>query len=417
MPSIFAKGRRASESCPPMPVPDESYLRNKRSSIDVSHLDKKDMRPPPSASAKFKAFLGTMGDRPEPDEAKRDSLRKRLSSPSTFFNKPQADGQSPPIPAIEAMDRYHNPAPRAALPNGAEYPSPTVFPENFSLSGTNSPEAASPRRGSVSWQPSYPLVVDDAYAEVPPDGRAPNGMVSPTTAMASENAHRRSNELHTPSPEELSAWPAMKPASKPLTPPPTQAPLPTPPSSAVSQGRSPTQPARSSPAPRLSVNFNTGESNGLMAPQPAPTRFSSSDSPTALTPTNPAAPAVSRSRPDMPLRRPTLIQSPPMPQPIKNLPTLTGWQGFNKGAGGMVTPNWGALAKEGGPKTPGGMGGMMSNGPRTPGWPTMTPGGPKTPGLSGFPFSTTSVVQNNSRVKKAMSEDELRRAKRAMVSF
>ncbi len=106
-----------------------------------------------------------------------------------------------------------------------------------------------------------------------------------------------------------------------------------------------------------------------------------------------------------------------MPQPIKNLPTLTGWQGFNKGAGGMVTPNLGALAKEGGPKTPGGMGGMMSNGPRTPGWPTMTPGGPKTPGLSGFPFSTTSVVQNNSRVKKAMSEDELRRAKRAMVSF
>lgn len=379
-----------------LPVPDDSHLRSKRASMDFPNSDRS-AGPPPSASAKLRSFLGSKG---EPDEAKKASLRKRLSSASGFFTKNNADEAAPAVVSSEPQL-----PPGAAAPNGTQTFFPTLFPENFSLSNTASPEAPTPRRGSVSWQPSYPTVVDDAYADIPPDGFARNGVSSPT--MPSENARRRSAVLlNTPSPEELSAWPAMQPSTKNVTPPQTQTSLPTPPSSAVSPRRSLIE-YTSSASPELSLNL---ESTSLSVSHPP------SDFPRSTPTLNPTTPAAARgdSRP-MPLRRTTLIQSPPMPQPIKNLPTMTGWSGFNQQAGGAATPGWGALAREGGPKTPGGFG-SMANGPRTPGWAAMSPGGPKTPGLSGFPFSTASLVTNNSKEKKSMSEEELRRARRAMVS-
>lgn len=390
MPSIFAS-RRASESLDPMPVPDDLHMRHKRSSMDIHHFEKRDSGPPVSASAKLKSFLGK-GNKGDGDDAKRESIRKRLSSPSSFFTKTPSED---PVLSTEAADRYQDLAPRY---DDRPFPSPTLFPENFSLSTTASPEAPFPRRGSASWQPSYPTVLngDDSSGQA--------GIGIPSIPVASENAQRRtSGLLNTPSPEELSAWPAMEPATKIRTPPQTQAPLPTPPPSAIPQGRS-SESISPSSAHKPSLIMNLPPNGYLFGDltQPAP----SSPTPGPVTPSA----ALPRSRPDMPARRTTLIQSPPMPQPIKNLPTLTGWQGSSRE--GPTTPGWGALAREGGPKTPGG---LQPGGPKTPGW-GMLSAGPKTPGLAGFPFSTSSVTTNQSKEKKAMSEDELRRAKRAMVS-
>lgn len=410
MPSLFGRNRRASEVLPPTSSPDDARLRAKRGSVDMPQIDRSAGGPPVSASAEFRSFLGSKGDKGGGEEFKKESLRKRLSSPSTFFSK-----SSPDTLPTDA-DLYQDLPPGAATANGSRLASPPLFAESFSLSNTASPESASPRRGSVSWQPSYPTVVDEAYGDIPPDSLSRNGISSPP--LPSENAQRRSTELlNTPSPEELSAWPAMEPAARRITPPQTQVPLPTPPPSAISQPRSATS------APRLSLSLGTPGLTGSdfttassAVPIKTPVKSADSPLPTPSTPTG--LKSTTRPRPDMPKRRTTLIQSPPMPQPIKNLPTLTGWSGFNKEVGGAATPSWGALAKEDGPKTPGGLGGNMPNGQRTPGWGAMmSPGTPRTPGGAGFPFSTAAIVTNKSKEKSAMTEDELRRARRAMVSL
>jgi len=121
---------------------------------------------------------------------------------------------------------------------------------------------------------------------------------------------------------------------------------------------------------------------------------------------------VKKTRPNVPIRRTTLIQSPPMPQPIQNLPSMVGWPAFMKD-GIPGTPGWGQLAREGGPKTPG------WSGTRTPGFMSpRTSGAPGTPGASGFPFSLppTTVGQNKGKGREMMSEEDLRKARRAMVS-
>ena len=497
MPSVFARNRRASDPLNSMPFPDDSQLRQKRGTLDGT-------RPPVSASGKFRSFLAK-GEVVQKDEGKKDSLRKRLTSPSTFFHKNATEEQLSHFPASDVPDGNPTLPPGAAPPNGA-YSSPrpdsvsasrgapsqgsasaqpsylvndgfdassdgrngmapkptdakeslrkrlsspstffhkkaseepssstpasaapdrsqalpsgaapsrsaqdrSLLPKDSSLSGSASPEVPSPRRESASWQPSYPTVVDDD--DIPSHGGAQNTMSF--SSGLNENAQRRAGEcLDTPSPEELSAWPAMKSAPKPITPPET---VPTPPPSATSQGRS--HPASPGSGRRPSLSLNLDPSGSLTA-EPArrdapavPLNNSSASTPST------AAHGSVRPRPDMPVRRITLIQSPPMPQPIKNLPTLAGWQGLNKESGGQATPSWGVLAKEGGPRTPGGFGGMQSNGARTPGLGWVSPGGPRTPNVMGFPFSTTSVVQNRSKEKSTMSEEELRRAKRAMVS-
>jgi hypothetical protein len=118
-------------------------------------------------------------------------------------------------------------------------------------------------------------------------------------------------------------------------------------------------------------------------------------------------------RPAILSRKTTHIHSPPMPQPIKNLPTLSGLPGFNvnmaqgQGADGQ--------AQVLGQRTPAGL-------PRTPGWGGFgmsgTPTGsapPRTPG-GGFPWAMgMGMGDKKDKGKQAMSEEELRKMKRAMV--
>ena len=419
MPTLFARTRRYSES---VTSPTDSQAQQKRGSVDLPNAGKRGIGAPPSASAKFKSFIRSKGDT---DTEKRDSLRKRLSSPSTFFSRSNgAEESMPSVSPLEATDRYLNVSPRETIPDGAHRTSPNsnLSPENFAISRTTSPEATYPRRGSVSWQPSYPTAVDDAYADVPPDGLARDGFTSFTTMATSENNLRRTGEQvyqgGLPSPEDLPGWPALNPAAKTSTPPQT---FPTPPPSVVSPGRSSTQPSPvlREPTPPTaplssmkSINGTTvgsgsageGSTLAIVTPSVLPGRPAR------------ATARATQSRPDMPPRQSTIIRSPPMPQPIKNLPTLVGWSGFKDETAGTNSPGWGELAREGGPKTPGGFGGMGPNGAKSPVWGLMSPSGPRTPGLTGFPFSTSSVVTNKSKEKGAMSEDELRRARRRMVS-
>ena len=159
------------------------------------------------------------------------------------------------------------------------------------------------------------------------------------------------------------------------------------------------------------------------APPKPDTTSTTFTSPTSISLPSRSSPRASAEstpakRPGIPTRRTTLIQSPPMPQPIKNLPTLAGWPGFMK-EGIPGTPGWNAAKENGVPKTPGWSGGGA---PRTPGWGgLMSPGGsrpPGTPGGSGFPFTLplTVIGQNKPKDKSGMSEEELRRERRAMVS-
>jgi hypothetical protein len=183
------------------------------------------------------------------------------------------------------------------------------------------------------------------------------------------------------------------------------------PTSPVSQSS-----GQSSGRPVLSLVTSGGSNEAQFTAEPSSAvsqRSSRVSSPLARA-SAPTSALPGRPRPDMPTRRTTLISSPPMPQPIKNLPTL------NLGSAGIGWPNF--MLREGsvpgtpqasGTRTPNWSGGVT---PRTPGWGGLTsPGGrvPGTPSAGGFPFSlpTTNPTQT-----KRLSEDELRRAKRAMVS-
>lgn len=322
-----------------------------------------------------------------------------------------------------------------------------------------------------SWTPSYPLVIPhDQYAEVAPDGQAPpSAVLSAPVPTVDENSHRRSGNFTGSKPsaeEEIASWPAMQPdmpaggvkktgevkaAIRPTatlenglwtppssaeavpvtspfkastdtaaTTPANQAASPTSPGSpnqAVSP-RSPGSPSRpplniltSPTSPGRPLDSADISSPTSTNPTPTPLSTSATASPTTSPPLSGIAakgsPAI---RPGGPSRRTTLITSPPMPQPIKNLPTMAGWPGFNLAqASGSSTPGWGALAREGGPKTPGGMFGQM---PRTPGAFGQTP---RTPGAgaTGFPFATQLPKQ---KAQGPMTEEELRKMRRAMVS-
>jgi hypothetical protein len=144
----------------------------------------------------------------------------------------------------------------------------------------------------------------------------------------------------------------------------------------------------------------TAVGNGITQPE-TPISATLATPLTATSPTGEASPGTV-ARPAKPVRQRTnLITSPPMPQPIKNLPTLAGWS-FGPGPASPATPRtpgWGSLARDGGPRTPGG---MMASPVRTPGT-----------GSSGFPFSIPMPRQTS---RGPMSDGELRKAKRAMVS-
>ncbi|WRT67119.1 uncharacterized protein IL334_004085 [Kwoniella shivajii] len=459
MPSVFSRNRRASDAPPSsFGKPDDSPSRPKRLSIDIITHNGTNGSPPPSGG-KIKAFFG-VGQPPDTD-VKNSSLRKKLTSPSTFF-KSSVDLSSPPpskatpkTPPQSSSDdpalaRYTDLSPRAnRSPNNERFASPSLAPENFALASTSSPEGTprqsrDGRRNSVTWQPSYPLVVpDDEYVNISPDGHAaPNGRSSLGSALtpSNENSRRRSLDAMN----GLANWPAMKPTVKPITPPTSaetipktpprqQAPLPTPPLSSPSPrsgGLHPPDFASGRRRPSLSIDISdvaapgstaalaaAQEEQSKPAAQPATNArpssmarvshvslndnvFTTSSSSVPASPMN-----SSRPRPNPPSRKSTLIQSPPMPQPIKNLPTLQGWPGFPQASAGISTPKtpgWGSLAREGGPKTPGFLG---------------TPSGQRTPGgINGFPFSLPPVMTPSGKGKErsVLTEQELRKAKRAM---
>ncbi|WVW83098.1 hypothetical protein I302_105116 [Kwoniella bestiolae CBS 10118] len=457
MPSIFTRHRRASDAPPLSLGKEDSPARKQRLSIDLTHSNGLNGSPPPSGG-KIKAFFG-VGASPD-QEGKNASLRKKLTSPSSFF-KSSADlstpktppAQSPPDPTLA---RYTDPSPRTRLNGNAtteRFASPTLAPETFALASTSSPEGTprqskDGRRSSVSWQPSYPLVVpDDEYVNIPPDGQVgPNGLapaVNIALTPSDENRKRRSLDAG----DSLSNWPALQPAAKPITPPistvqtpvtppKSQFPLPTPPLSAASEkkkldGLQPPEQPSGRRRPSLSIDISDvaipGSTAAIAAAQKEQAKPAASDSiqsavdprstsladytrvplndisPKASAMSVPSSPINSmKQRPNPPVRKSTLIQSPPMPQPIKNLPTLQGWPGSPvREVSGSTTPGWGALAREGGPKTPGVLG---------------TPSGQRTPGLTGFPFSLPPVGTplGKNKERSTLTEQEVRKAKRAM---
>ncbi|WVQ71626.1 hypothetical protein IAR50_001166 [Cryptococcus sp. DSM 104548] len=481
---LFSRNRRASDA--PPNLPDIHTSSRKRLSIDSPSAPPSTENPPTTPS-RLKALLHkgrssvNLGNTDEPVPKRKQPgpnfFRRRSSNTSSdpsrrgsaLSNEPSTPPRTPQT-AGGAMARYTDPAPG----HSGQFTSPTLFPENFTLSSTISPEvhdagslevspqlgASSPKRGArQSWQPSYPLVVpDDSYADVPPDGHG-TPVADPSviaSAAGNENAKRRSMDA-----QKLDGWRPLEPekkevpttggvspqsgaltsggyqqqkeASKPdlivstsdeLVTPPSSEPLlpesvPAPLKSLASTG----EPQKSRPS--TASTQKTTASQATIQPDgqyyfvpsadssPRVTTNNFYPSP-AATPSAPSSPSSTfRARPGPPVRKIT-IQSPPMPQPIKNLPTLTNLSSVANGSAApevtaptpVQTPGWGELAKEGGPKTPGG-------GLRSPGW-TGAWNMPKTPGLSGFSLNLPPPGKGKRSERQEMSEQELRKARRAM---
>lgn len=429
MPSLISRIRRGSEGG--NKIEDAGAgggPRGKRLSVDISHSQVDNGSP---RSGKFKGIFSKQDDSAADSPNKLDSLRKKLTSPSTIFAKSSAPNSEPDRPITPppdendpALSRYNDLNPRTppranGNTNGsARFPSPATSPQQFALSRSRSPENGS---GRNSWTPSYPLVVpDDGYADISPDGHS----ISPTQKAPSplpqtnENSKRRS--VHLDSSDALANWQPLQPdRPKPLNIS-QESGLPTPPTSTESRdelltGRSsigtdsnrpslsvetrPSPLVQSLPADESENATPTAVGNGIAQPE-TPVSATLATPLTAASPTGEASPGAV-ARPAKPVRQRTnLITSPPMPQPIKNLPTLAGWS-FGPGPASPATPRtpgWGSLARDGGPRTPGG---MMASPVRTPGT-----------GSSGFPFSIPMPRQTS---RGPMSDGELRKAKRAMV--
>lgn len=410
MPSLISRMRRGSESGN---RPEAEGARTKRLSIDVSQVDHQDS----PKSGKLKSLFGKHDDM-DGSPNKMDSLRKKLTSPSTIFKTQAPEPDRPITPPPEETDpslaRYAAATPRTppraiagnSSTNGSpRFPSPATSPQQFALSRSRSPENGAHRN---SWTPSYPLVVpDDGYADIAPDGHAvsPPRNVAPLGAVANENSLRRSMQLdRPPTLDDIVPIQPDRPKPKPdtvkISP---DSGLPTPPTSTDSNDTVPTvsRPSLSLdlyldrplvPTDHPIMSSTSTEATPTAGPQ-SPTPIS----PTLATPSTPNSSTADPTRPPRPVRQRTnLLTSPPMPQPIKNLPTLTGWSGFNSPTSPR-TPGWGSLAREGGPRTPGG---FLS--PRTPG------------GGNSFPFNPIPLPRQTS--KGPLSEGEVRKAKRAMVS-
>lgn len=415
MPSLISRIRRGSEG---KVLDDSSPVRGghgKRLSVDMGQMEGNGNNGSPKSS-KFKLFNKTEDH--DGGHGKLEALRKKLTSPSTIFKTQPEDQNRPITPPNDdstfpdgngngngnsSLARYNSLSPRTPprpLDNVDRFPSPATSPQQFALSRSRSPEG----QGRDSWTPSYPLVVpDDSYADIAPDGQSLSPIAPSPAPKTNENSKRRSIHLDTNKP--LSEWQPIQPdRPKPLNISPESG-LPTPPTS--TESREEIQVRRSAESARPVLNLETGT-----VPKSSPlAQASTSDSlhmvrlessnaqtPTPLSPSLPNYNGI--TSPPKPVRQRTnLITSPPMPQPIKNLPTLQGWSGFSPSSPQTPrTPGWGSLAREGGPKTPGG---MMS--------PARTPG----LGSGGFPFMAMPLPRQTS--KGPMSDGELRKAKRAMV--
>ena len=426
-------------------------------------------------------------------------LKQRLTSPSTIFKRasisePQASPTTSSRSQVQAT-------PTASPPNTASNRlSAALFPENFSLSSTNSPE--SPRNGNrQSWQPSYPLVIPDnaaesgAYADVAPDGSLPPKQLDRTLPMpmptsapgVSENELRRSmkaakrNDASGAAPAQgmttsgetgtapvdtpglLNSWEPLKPdvqkpsstdgavASADVSTTVGQR------SISAAQNTSPTEPndvqspaqaSSQSPKPVLSLDLGPSLSRTLpdtasparanaISTSPTSTShspiaaFSPAYTPGVGAPGTPISPIPGmivgpngKLRPAIISRKTTHIHSPPMPQPIKNLPTLSGLPGFSMPPSAIGAEGQGQRTPAGMPKTPGWGGFGFGMGGGTPGagamagtnGPLTGSGAPRTPG-GGFPWAMgLGGGEKKDKGKQAMSEEELRKMKRAMVS-
>jgi len=363
MPSIFHKSRRSSEGIPPQL--DNAVLSTKRQSMDAGATDS-------TSSGKLKSLFHSA------EGGKFDSMKKRLN----ISHREDIASDLPPTTTTAASSQ---------------------------LSTNSIADAASPRSPNLlnasesDWQPSYPLVVpdDESYVDIAPDGQVNGTVNAPTSPVRNnENSLRRSTELFAAPDAGLSAYPTMQPTAKKVVPAQTQ--LPTPPSS---------------------------DSPGLVSNEPPVLpaldrqKMISLDSPLTPAPSTPSSPAPrgTTSRPGMASRKTSInvINSPPMPRPIANLPTLGGFPGFtfnNTPASGSRTPGWSSPTQ---PKTPGWAGLSSPTGPKTPSWTGMST--PRTPGpRGGFPFTPAmaAATSGTSRVNQRtdISEEELRKLRRAMVS-
>jgi hypothetical protein len=385
MPSLISRIRRGSEGKPSDGSPSVRAGHGKRLSVDLGQMDGNGNGSP--KSSKFRTIF-TKHD--EGDQGgKLEALKKKLTSPSTIFKTQPVEDRpiTPPrdiSPTGTPMGRYNDLSPR---------------PQQFALSRSRSPENGTARD---SWTPSYPLVVpDDSYADIAPDGLSLSPNAPSPIPKTNENSKRRSIHLDTNKP--LSEWQPIQPdRPKPLNISPESG-LPTPPTSTESREEIQIRRSVESGRPVLNVQTSPKPSPLAQPPTSEPLNMVRSESSNTQTPTplSPALPTTNGiTSPPKPVRQRTnLITSPPMPQPIKNLPTLQGWSGFSPASPQTPrTPGWGSLAREGGPKTPGG---MMS--------PARTPG----LGSGGFPFMAMPLPRQAS--KGPMSDGELRKAKRAMV--
>lgn len=431
MPSLFHKRRGSDIPSDLTGVDSSGVLRPKHAPGEVSHISNPaHSSPPPSGGAKLRNFF-----RSSMSEETKDDMRRRLSSPSELFKRGPA-GDSRLDVTTSGMNGHGNESGTPRSPPRNSNAAPSIFPENFSLSQTASPERSpqSRNRTSQQWQPSYPLVIPDNAddGDVPPDGQV-NGSVGGLASAApisGENEKRRSMDMN----RSLAEWEPLKPdtpkkSSDTAAGPPVTA-------STTSLERSPkpalqvvtersqaaeSEPLLASNAASTGTSRRESEEPLVSSPTeasrppspgtvpPTPSKPSASATPTTQTGSTPLMSPIpgmivgpnGKMRPAMPSRRTTLIQSPPMPQPIKNLPTLQGWSGFNQASGAM-TPGWG---NQGMPKTPGL--------PRTPGWGGMIPGSPATPRTpGGFPFAMPGGKEKG---KSVSSEEELRKMRRAMV--
>lgn len=418
---------------------------------------------------------------------KKGSMKKKLTTPMFFRRNSSSSSEHPrqastlsspdqgvhgsPGSAARStrpgneliMADYQDPAQTMSRKpaNAGLFASTTVFPENFALSHSISPEASSPlsqasispnariRPLSQTWQPSYPLVLPNAgYSDAAPDEQIPlTAGPAVVSAAGDENAKRRSADVQV-----LENCPTTKPQKAVVSP---EQQLPTPPLSTrvsseielrneveTSQRRpslalnisdevltpkamQPTVPKQESIKTSVTAANNQMTSENVVHPpetrdedipsiaaSPVTRQTASSIPSAAATPATPSSPISPTSsplltRPSLSVRKTTVIYSPPMPQPIKNLPTLTNLAnlgGDTASATPTATPGWGELAREGGPKTPGG--GIM----RTP--MSMT-NGARTPGLGSFTLSLPPAKAK----KTPMTEQELRKARRAMVRY
>ncbi|ORX39860.1 hypothetical protein BD324DRAFT_648480 [Kockovaella imperatae] len=361
MPSLFVKGgRRGSLSLANGSEKEKQQHINNvggRKSMDgdstaAGHHAPSAFHP----GAKLKTLLGKKTSKQHLDAS------SETSSQPNGHSSTQPNGSSSTTSPASPVARQSNPSVAEA--------------RRSSLSQTLSPESAQ-SSSNGTWQASYPTVVDDSYADISPDGHLVNGgtSTSPKSPVtASENATRRlegKTRGHEAGDEQdndeendaLTSWPAIKPSSPSTSSSPSV--------NAMTSPKSATTPSLASP----------------LATTP------SNSSP--LTPATPPPKPTIRSRPDMPLRKSTLISSPPMPQPIKNLPTLVGLLELGSGIPGN------------------------GNMPRTPGWGgLMSPRFPGTPGTgAGFPWSLPSVPTASQAKDKPTTDEEARKMRRAMPSL